>query len=275
VSPVGARIMVIEDNVMNMELMTYLLKSFGHTVLAHYDSDRAVELVRKHQPDLVICDIQLPGVDGYQIARQLKADATLAKIPLIAVTAYAMVGDRDKLLAAGFDGYISKPIEPSRFVPEVQEYLRPEQRQEDPIPHPTSSSSQRVESPGTRGRVLVVDDSAVNLNLMRTLLEPSGYEVQTADSVNEGLRMARQSRPDLIVTDVHMPGRSGCELAQALSEDPQLHSIPCILISSTGLDLEARNQALSVGAKLIILRPIEPQDLLAEVERHIANGAAK
>jgi CheY-like chemotaxis protein len=120
-------------------------------------------------------------------------------------------------------------------------------------------------------RVLVVDDSAVNLNLMRTLLEPSAYEVQTADSVNEGLRMARQSRPDLIVTDVHMPGRSGYELGQALSEDPKLRSIPCILISSTGLDLEARNQALSIGAKLIILRPI---DLLAEVERHIAKGAA-
>jgi two-component system, cell cycle response regulator len=264
--------MVIEDNAMNMELMTYLLESFGHTVLAHDDGNGAVELVRKQQPDLVICDIQLPGVDGYEIARQLKGDATLTKIPLIAVTAYAMVGDRDKLLDAGFDGYLSKPLEPSRFVPQVQEYLRSDQRQDYPISHPTTSSARPVESPAIRGRVLAVDDSAVNLNLMRTLLEPAGYEVRTAEGVNEALAMARQCRPDLILTDVHMPDRSGYDLAKALREDPQLRSIRCILISSTGLDVEARDRALSLGAKLFILRPIEPQQLLAEIERCIAKG---
>src|SRR5213593_4843674 len=117
--------MVIEDNPMNLELMTYLLQSFGHTVLPHDDGEGAVDLVREQRPDLVICDIQLPGIDGCEIARQLKADPRVAEIPLIAVTAYAMVGDRDKLLDAGFDGYLSKPIEPSRFVSQIQEYLRP------------------------------------------------------------------------------------------------------------------------------------------------------
>jgi two-component system, cell cycle response regulator len=270
---VTARILVIEDNPMNMDLMTYLLKSFGHTVLTHEDGKGAVELIRNERPDLVICDVQLPGVDGYEIARQLKADSALAGIPLIAVTAYAMVGDRDKLLACGFDGYIPKPIDPLRFVPQVQEFLPAEQRQPHPIPHSVDSYSHSVDSPAARGKVLVVDDSAVNLNLMRTLLEPSGYAVNTTNSVNEALRMARQSRPDLIVTDVHMPDRNGYELAKALREDPQLRSIPCILISSTGLDLEARDRALSLGAKLFILRPIEPQEFLAEVERHIAKGA--
>jgi CheY-like chemotaxis protein len=271
-SPAGARIVVIEDHPMNMELMTYLLKSFGHTVLPHDEGDGAVELIRNQRPDLVICDIQLPGVDGYEIARQLKADAALAGIPLIAVTAYAMVGDRDRLLEAGFDGYLSKPIEPLRFVNQVQDYLRPEHRQGHPMSHSASSSSQPVESPVVRGRVLAVDDSSTNLNLMRSILEPSGYEVRTAESAKEGLAMARQLTPDLIVTDVHMPGQTGYELAKVLSEDPELRSIPRILISSTGIDMDARKQALSAGVSLFILRPIEPQQLLEEIARQIARG---
>jgi len=271
-STAGARIVVIEDHPMNMELMTYLLKSFGHTVLPHDDGDGAVELIRNQRPDLVICDIQLPGVDGYEIARQLKADAALAGIPLIAVTAYAMVGDRDRLLDAGFDGYLSKPIEPLRFVTQVQDYLQPEQRQGHPMSHSAPSSPQTLESPVIRGRVLAVDDSLINLNLMRSLLEPSGYEVRTAESVKEALAMARELTPDLIVTDVHMPDQTGYELAKVLSEDPELRSIPRILISSTGTDTDARNQALRAGVSLFILRPIEPQQLLEEIARQIARG---
>jgi CheY-like chemotaxis protein len=139
VSAAGARILVIEDNPTNMDLMAYLLKSFGHTVLTHEDGQGAVELIRNQRPDLIICDVQLPGVDGSEIARQLKADAAVATIPLIAVTAYAMVGDRDKLLACGFDGYIPKPIEPLSFVSQVQEFLRPEKRQAYLSPHTAGS----------------------------------------------------------------------------------------------------------------------------------------
>jgi two-component system cell cycle response regulator len=272
---VSARILVIEDNPMNMDLMTYLLKSFGHMILTREEGTGAVEFIRNERPDLVICDVQLPGLDGYEIARQLKANEGLSGIPLIAVTAYAMVGDRDNLLASGFDGYISKPIEPSSFVSQVQEFLRPEQRQAYPTPFGVSSYSEPVRDPGIRGKVLVVDDSAVNLSLMRTLLEPSGYEVRTADSVKTAMMIARQFMPGLIVADVHMPGQSGYELAQSVSEDPELRSIPCILISSTGSDLEARNRPASVGAKLFILRPIEPLQLLAEIERHIIQRVIK
>ena len=78
--------------------------------------------------DLIICDIQLPVLDGYEIARRLKADQAKRTIPLVAVTALAMVGDRDKVLAAGFDGYIAKPIDPEIFVRQVEAFLRPEKR---------------------------------------------------------------------------------------------------------------------------------------------------
>jgi CheY-like chemotaxis protein len=121
-----ARILVIEDNPANRELMVYLLKAFHHTPLEAADGITGLERVRLDLPDLILCDLQLPGIDGYEIARQLKNDPSLSPIPLVAVTAYAMVGDRDAVLAAGFDGYITKPITPELFVGQVEAFLSSE-----------------------------------------------------------------------------------------------------------------------------------------------------
>src|SRR5271155_2924663 len=105
----AARILVIEDNSDNLDLMAYLLGAFGHTVVTARDGEEGLEAARREAFDLIVCDVQMPKVDGYGVARQLKADTQLRRIPLVAVTAFAMVGDRDKILAAGFDGYIAKP----------------------------------------------------------------------------------------------------------------------------------------------------------------------
>src|SRR5437660_1050475 len=99
----AARILVIEDNKANLDLMTYLLQAFGHTPLTAQDGEEGLEAVRREVPDLIICDVQLPKMDGYEVARWLKSHPTLRTIPLVAVTALAMVGDRDKMLTAGFD----------------------------------------------------------------------------------------------------------------------------------------------------------------------------
>src|SRR5437868_1108483 len=107
---VGHRILVIEDNPTNLELMTYLLNAFGHTTLSASDGEEGVEVALRTRPDLILCDLALPKLDGFGVARRLKADPDLKDVPLIAVTASAMVGDRDKVIAIGFDGYITKPI---------------------------------------------------------------------------------------------------------------------------------------------------------------------
>jgi twitching motility two-component system response regulator PilH len=121
-------------------------------------------------------------------------------------------------------------------------------------------------------KVLVVDDSEVNLNLMRTLLAPNGFEVITSATIEDGLAAARTNRPDIIVSDVHLAHRSGYELVTTLSNDPELRSIPCIMISSTSTDASAKSKALQAGAKLFIMRPIDPEDLLAEISKHVPCG---
>src|SRR5271154_4661347 len=102
-----ARILVVEDNPANLALMTYLLQAFGHTVLAARDGEEGLQAARREKPDLILCDVQLPKLDGHQVAYKLKSDADLCTVPLVAITAFAMVGDRDRVLASGFDGYIA------------------------------------------------------------------------------------------------------------------------------------------------------------------------
>lgn len=121
-----ARILVIEDNATNMELMCYLLQACGFTCLKAEDGESGVELAGRERPDLVLCDIQLPRMNGFDVLAQIRADGLLPKdVPIIAVTALAMVGDKDRILSAGFDGYMSKPIAPRSFVDELRRHLPP------------------------------------------------------------------------------------------------------------------------------------------------------
>ncbi|HVR37446.1 MAG TPA: response regulator [Methylomirabilota bacterium] len=123
-----ARILIIEDNPASLELMTYLLNAFGHVLFTARDGAEGLAVARREKPDLIVCDIQLPGMDGHEVAREIKAGAGSGAIPLVAVTALAMVGDRDRILAGGFDGYISKPIDPETFVTQVEAFLPNAQR---------------------------------------------------------------------------------------------------------------------------------------------------
>ena len=118
-----ALILVVEDNPANLELMRYLLETSGYALAIATDGEGAVAAARREQPDLVICDIQLPDIDGFEVLRRLRALPGLSATVIVAVTALAMVGDRDRILAAGFTQYLSKPIEPESFVRQVEELL--------------------------------------------------------------------------------------------------------------------------------------------------------
>jgi len=244
-------------------LMTFLLKSFGHTPVVARDGVEGLALARREPLDLIICDVQMPAMDGYEVARRLKSDPRLRQIPLVAVTALAMVGDRDKMLAAGFDGYIAKPIAPRTFVKEVETYLNLEPQ---PPPRPAKQTPEAPPVVAKRGIILAVDNSPVNLTLAHSILEPFGYEVITAANMTEGLRLARQFRPDLILSDLHMPGGSGLDFIQAVKADARLKHIPFVFISSTVYLESDRHAGLALGAVRFICRPIKPQALLAEIE---------
>jgi two-component system cell cycle response regulator len=260
------RILVIEDDPASLELMGYLLRAFGYTPITVENGERGLVAAQDASPDLILCDIQLPGIDGHAVARRLKGNPVLAQIPLVAVTALAMVGDRDRVLASGFDGYISKPIVPETFVTQIEAFLPSRRRKspepavaEEPAPLPPVARR-------NKGTILLVDDLKVNLTLLSSLLEPSGYKVLTSDNIKEALRLASQREPDLILSDLHLNNETGLELLRLVKSDPVLRSIPFIILSSTGWSSQSRTEAFELGADEFLLRPVEPPVIVAAVE---------
>jgi two-component system, cell cycle response regulator DivK len=121
-----AVILLVEDNVANMKLASFLLESDGHTVLAAVNAEIALTLAREGNPDLILMDIQLPGMDGLQATALLKQDPATRNIPVIALTALAMKGDEERIRAAGCDGYIAKPLDYKSFLAIVGERVSPQ-----------------------------------------------------------------------------------------------------------------------------------------------------
>jgi CheY-like chemotaxis protein len=119
----SAVILVIEDNPTSRELVAYLLGKRGHSVLAAVDGAEGLRVLREQPVDLVLCDLQMPRVNGYELVQQVRADTKLRGLAVLAVTALSMPGDRNKALDAGFDGYFSKPIDPTTFVGQVEAFL--------------------------------------------------------------------------------------------------------------------------------------------------------
>lgn len=115
-------VLLIEDNAQNCYLVTFLLERHGYTVVTAGHGMAGIALAEELKPDLILLDIQLPGMDGYAVARALRERPGLAHIPIIAVTSYAMSGDREKALAAGCNGYIEKPIQPETFAQEISHF---------------------------------------------------------------------------------------------------------------------------------------------------------
>lgn len=113
-------ILLIEDNEQNSYLTTFLLQKHGYHVVSARDGPMGIQLARETTPDMVLLDIQLPTMDGYAVAQALRRIPALEKIPIVAVTSYAMAGDREKALEAGCSGYIEKPINPDTFVSEIE-----------------------------------------------------------------------------------------------------------------------------------------------------------
>jgi len=119
------KILLIEDNDQNRYMATFLLEKHDFEVIPAVDGPSGIELAAVVRPCLILLDIQLPHMDGYAVARQLRLNQALDQVPIVAVTSYAMAGDREKALASGCDGYLEKPINPETFVAEIAQFLRP------------------------------------------------------------------------------------------------------------------------------------------------------
>ena len=118
------KLLIVEDNQDNRELAIKVLKNKGYEIIEAVDGEEAIEMAISEKPDLILLDISLPKLDGYEVAKRLKSMEEFQEIPIVAFTAHAMKGDREKVIAGGFEGYISKPINVREFPDQIRLYLR-------------------------------------------------------------------------------------------------------------------------------------------------------
>ncbi len=252
----SARILIIEDNATNMELMVYLLRAFGYTPLSASDGEAGVEAARRERPDLIICDVHLPKLDGYGVVAALKADPATRAIPALAVTALAMVGDRERLLEAGFDSYIGKPIEPDTFVKQIESFLTGEMS----TPPKTDIAT-----------ILIVDDHVLNREFLMTLLGYGGYRLIEAANGADGLKMALADKPDLVISDILMPNMDGYEFVTRMHKHPDTADVPVIFYTATYREREALAVAESCGVRWVLPKPSDPDVILRTVQEALGH----
>jgi CheY-like chemotaxis protein len=266
-----ARILVVEDSPDIRALIRMLLEPAGHEVLTAADGGEGVEAARRERPDLVLMDLSLPVLSGWEAARQIKSDPATSHITVLAVTAHAMQGDRDRALAAGCDGFFSKPIDEETFQREVESWLRRGRDERARQAAAASSTPAPAEGSEQRGRVLVVDDQPDVADLIRADLEADGHEVVAVGSLAEiSSLFTQQSQFDLALVDVMLGRDSGYELTGELIARSGEY-LPVLLVTAGTID---RDRGYAAGADDFIGKPIESAELRARARSLIRIGRA-
>jgi len=252
----GKTVLVVEDNPLNMKLVKNILQLGNYRVLEAANAESGLDHIRKQVPDLVLMDIQLPGMDGFTATRIIKEELGLKELPVIALTAYAMQGDEQKVIAAGCDGYISKPLDTRTFLETIGRYT-------GILSDENQTGSGNVTT--HRNRILIVDDVPANVKLLAAKLPSDIYEIVKAYSGQEAIEKVNTVFPDLILLDIMMPVMDGYEVIRQLKHNPLTRNIPIILV--TALDsIEDKSRGLETGADEFLTKPVNTPELLARVK---------
>ena len=257
-------VLIVDDAPANLKLARVALESVEFQVHTANDGMEALAMLERLSPDVILMDLQMPGLDGFELTRRIKANPAQRHIRIVAVTAYAMKGDRERALAAGCDGYITKPLDPILLPGLVASHLG--SSLED------RSSQERVEP---QGRILVVEDNPTSRKLIRVALESEGYQVREAAEAREALSWLEGNRPSLILQDLVLPDLDGLQLVQRIRSLPNGRGVPILCLSGFLARMDAA-KAVTDGFSALLLKPIDPIALLETVRVHLERprGAA-
>ena len=247
----GEAMLIVDDNPANLKLARVVLSGAGYEVRTAADAEEALVALETFRPRLILMDIQLPGMDGLELTRRLKADPRSQGIVILALTAYAMKGDEEKAREAGCDGYIVKPIDTRTLPAVIARSLLGGQ------------PAMKAES------ILLVEDNPITRKMLRFTLESEGYELMEAGDGREALAAARQRRPDLVVLDYALPDTDGQALLARLREELASPLLPAIVVTGMVSRLDDLRAGGGVATQFVA-KPVEPSRLLDLVAAHFA-----
>ena len=270
-----AKVLIVEDNEMNRDMLSRRLTRRGYEVLVAIDGETGLEMARTLSPDLILMDMSLPGLDGWEATRLLRADPNFKSTPIIGLSAHAMSSDRDKAIQAGCDDYDTKPVELDRLLGKVEKWLAKVPTAKPAVaPPPVAAPVEAVVEiplavpppPTASCKVLFVDDIEMNRDMLPRRLIRRGFEVVIATDGEQGIAMARSWMPDLILMDMSLPGLSGWEATKLLRAEAGTRKIWIIALPAHAMAAD-REQAIQAGCDDYDTKPVEIDRLLGKIDR--------
>lgn len=233
-------VLIIEDNAVTRKMLRLTLESEHYKIWEAGSAQEGLQLTQAHQPSLIVQDLLLPDMDGYELIKRLRALPAATDIPVLCYSGLIGAGELDTVLAAGFTDLVLKPAMPQELLKTINSHLT-----SPPAPNSGQFSGRHI---------LVVDDDPALRKLSALRLKTAGARVTTAENGNDALAKARAEAPDAILSDVLMPECDGFALCSALRNEPALAAIPLVLVSLQYVDEEDLRLAQQLGANALVMR---------------------
>jgi two-component system cell cycle response regulator len=269
-----ARVLVVDDILSNVKLLEAKLSAEYFEVVSAFNGLEALAKVDEHEPDIVLLDVMMPGMDGFEVCRRIKQNPKTAHVPVVMVTALDQPSDRVAGLDAGADDFLTKPVDDSALFARVRSLVRLKMMTDELRLRETTGQNMGLIDPADTlidaaptGRILVIEDRPESVAWFNQALTPAN-EVFAVDSFEEALIRVRGGDFDLIVVSLGLRGFDGLRLCSQLRSLPEGRNVPILVLVSDG-DRRKLNQALEMGVNDYLTRPVDKNELIARVRTQL------
>jgi two-component system, cell cycle response regulator len=269
-----ARVLVVDDILSNVKLLEAKLTAEYFEVVTAHNGIEALARIEDHAPDIVLLDVMMPGMDGFEVCRRIKADPRTAHVPVVMVTALDQPSDRVAGLEAGADDFLTKPVDDAALFARVRSLVRLKMMTDEL--HMRESTGQNMglldaahtlQDANPTGRILIVEDRPESVAWFASALQPA-HEIASVDTFEEALVRTRGGDYDLIVISLGMRGFDGLRLCSHLRSIPEARNVPILAVVNDG-DRRKLTQALEMGVNDYLTRPVDRNELVARVRTQL------
>jgi two-component system cell cycle response regulator len=269
-----ARVLVVDDILSNVKLLEAKLTAEYFEVVSAYNGLEALAKIEEAIPDIVLLDVMMPGMDGFEVCRRIKSNPRTAHLPVVMVTALDQPADRVAGLEAGADDFLTKPVDDAALFARVRSLVRLKMMTDELRLRETTGQNMGLIDPAETltdaapsGRILIIEDRPETVAWFSDALQPNN-EVSSADTFEEALVRVRGGDFDLIVVSLGMRGFDGLRLCSQLRSLPEGRNVPILVVVSDG-DRRKLTQALEMGVNDYLTRPVDKNELLARVRTQL------
>jgi len=269
-----ARVLVVDDIMSNVKLLEAKLTAEYFDVVTAFNGLDCLARMAENVPDIVLLDVMMPGMDGFEVCRRIKSDPKIAHVPVVMVTALDQPSDRIAGLEAGADDFLTKPVDDSALFARVRSLVRLKLMTDELRMRESTGQSMGLLDPADNlfdanpaGRILVIEDRLETVAWFVSALTPQ-HEVTSVDTFEEALVRVRGGDPDLVVVSLGMRGFDGLRLCSQLRSLPEGRNVPILVVVSDG-DRRKLTQALEMGVNDYLTRPVDKNELVARVRTQL------